>query len=50
MDLIYSEVLEETADSVEAVPGQDYFTCGTYQLLERNNEMSCKKMWITNFV
>ncbi|XP_057314494.1 diphthine methyltransferase-like [Hydractinia symbiolongicarpus] len=38
MDLIYSEVLEETADSVEAVPGQDYFTCGTYQLLERTNE------------
>ena len=37
MEIIYEEILEETADSIEAL-SEDVFACATYQLLERENE------------
>ena len=37
MEIIYEEILEETADSIEAL-SEDVFACATYQLLEREQE------------
>lgn len=40
--VVYSEVLAETADSIESVPDSNLFTCGTYQLVspDSNSEKS----------
>ena len=37
-NVCYSEILNQTADSIESVPNTNLFTCATYQLLERNAE------------
>jgi len=36
---LYEEILNETADSIETI-NKNLFTCGTYQLIENNDEKS----------
>jgi len=44
METIYTEILEQTADSIEAL-SSEVFACATYQLLDRkNDEIAVKRI------